>query len=211
MARKLEFIVIGNKSTGKTTLSKILSKTKPFTTDATKSIQKFSGKVKLLSSRKKSFFSRERWRKYKVRIIDTPGTFEERRQWRDAFKKAKKPVIAVFVVDPFQAIPETKSAIEEVYNQYLESISTNPEKADLLAASTSFLLIIVLNLINSRGGLDEKQYYDTNLKDIITKIKQKIPLMFVDYSCFDFLRKPMPKYEFNSILERMKRFRFDQQ
>ena len=143
LARKLEFIVLGNKTTGKTTLSKILTKTKPFTTDPTTEFQKFQGKVKLLSSRKRSIFSFERWRKYQVKIIDTPGSFAERRQWRDAIKKIKKPVVTVFVINPFQSIPETKSALEEVYNQYLDSISNNLEKADLLASSFPFFLLIV--------------------------------------------------------------------
>lgn len=211
MAKKLEFIVIGNKSTGKTTLAKILSKTKPFTTDPTTIMQKFSGKVKLLSSRKRSIFSFERWRKYKVQIVDTPGSFSERRQWRDAFKKIKKPIIAVFVIDPFQSIPETKSALEEVYNQYLESISNNLEKADLLASTNSFLLYIIFNQFNGKGSFDEDAYYDINLKETITKIKVKIPLMLVEHTSFDFLKKPMPKYDFNSVLERIKRFRYDQQ
>ncbi len=206
MAKKLEFIVIGNKSVGKTTLAKILTKTKPFTTDPSISIQRFSGKVKLLSSKKKSIFSFERWRKYKVKIIDTPGSFAERRQWRDAFKKLKRPVITVFVIDPFQSIPETKSALEEIYNQYLESISNNLEKADLLASSNPFLLYIVFNHHHSKGTFDEHVYYETNLKETISKMKLKIPLMYVEHSSFDFLKKPMPKYEFNAILERVKMF-----
>lgn len=211
LARKLEFIVLGNKTTGKTTLSKILTKKKPYTTDPTKEYQKFTGKVKLLSSRKRSIFSIERWRKYKVKIIDTPGSFAERRQWRDAIKKIKKPVVAVFVIDPFQSIPETKSALEEVYNQYLESISPNLEKADLLASSYTFFLLIVFNHRSGKGDLDEKVYYDTNLRETITLMRGKIPLIFVEYTSIDFLKKPMPKYEFNSVLERIKRFRYDQQ
>ena len=207
----MEFIVLGNKNTGKTTLSKVLTKNKPFTTDSTTSITKLSGKVKLLSSRKSSILSIERWRKYKVRIIDTPGSFAERRQWRDAFKRSKKPIVAVFVVDPFQSIPETRSALEEVYNQYLESISNNLEKADLFAGSNPFFLLIVFNHFSTKGNADEKAYYEINLKDTITKMKEKIPLMLVDYISFDFLRKPMPKYDFNAVLERIKRFRYVQQ
>ena len=191
-------------------MAKILTKTKPFTTDPTLDFQKFQGKVKLLSSRKRSIFSIERWRKYKVRVIDTPGSFAERRQWRDAFKKAKKPIAVVFVIDPFQSIPETRSALEETYNQYLESISNNLEKADFFASSNPFLLYIVFNQSSGKGDVDENVYYDMNLKDTISKIKLKIPLMLVDYIRFDFLRKPMPKYEFNAILERIKRFRYDQ-
>ena len=210
LTRKLDFIVIGNKTTGKTTLAKVLTKTKPFTTDPTVEITKFSGKVKLLSSRKRSFISIERWRKYKVQAIDTPGSFAERRQWRDAFKKAKKPIVVIFVIDPFQPLPETKSALEEVYNQYLESISNNLEKADLLASSNKLLLLIVLNHFGSKGDVNEVVYYDTNLKEIISKIKLKIPLMLVDNFCFDFLKKPMPKYDFNAVLERIKRFRYEQ-
>ena len=211
LTRKLEFIVLGNKNTGKTTLSKVLTKNKPFTTDSTVNISKFSGKVKLLSSRKSSIFSFERWRKYKVRIIDTPGSFAERRQWRDAFKRSKKPIVAVFVVDPFQSIPETRSALEEVYNQYLESISNNLEKADLFAGSNPFFLLILFNHFSIKGKVDEKAYYELNLKDTIIKMKEKIPLMLVDYISFDFLRKPMPKYDFNAVLERIKRFRYIQQ
>ncbi len=211
MTRKLEFIVLGNKGTGKTVLSQVLTKTKPFTTGPTLTFHRFSGKVKLLSSRKNSLFSIERWRKYNVNIIDTPGSFAERRSWRDAIKKVKKPLIAVFVIDPFQSIPETKSALEEVYNQYLESISNNLEKADLLAHSYPFFLYIIFNHKNSKGGLDDKVYYESNLKETINKMKEKIPLMLTEYTTFDFLRKPMPKYDFNNVLERIKRFRYDQQ
>ena len=203
--------MLGNKSTGKTTLSKILSKTKPFTTEPTTEIQRFSGKVTLLSSKKRSIFTLEHWRKYQVKIIDTPGSFAERRQWRDGFKKAKKPIVVVFVINPFQPIPETKSALEEVYNQYLESISsTNLEKADLFASSNSFLLLLVLNLFPSKGTVDEEQYYNMNLKEIVSKIKLKIPLILIDNFSFDFLKKPMPKYEFTAILERIRRFRYEQ-
>ena len=210
MVRKLDFIVLGNKSVGKTTLSRVLAKTKPITADPTLEFCKYVGKVKLHSSRKRSIFTFERWRKYKVQIIDTPGSFAERRSWRDAFKKTKKPIVAVFVIDPFQSIPETKSALEEVYNQYLESISNNLEKADSFAGSTAFLLLLVFNCTSSKGSVDEQVYYDTNLKETISKIKIKIPLMLVDFVSFDFHRKPMPKAEFNSILERIKRFRYDQ-
>lgn len=210
MSRKLEFIVLGNKSVGKTTLSKVLSKTKPVSTDPTLEFRKYSGKVKLHSSRNRSIFSFERWRKYKVQIIDTPGSFAERRSWREAFKKTKKPVVAVFVIDPFQSIPETRSALEEVYNQYLESISNNIEKADLFASSTAFLLILVFNVTSAKGNVDDQAYYDENLKETISKIKIKIPLMLVDYLGFDFYRKPMAKADYNSVLERIKRFRYDQ-
>lgn len=210
LARKLDFVILGNKSTGKTTIAKIFSKIKPVTTEPTIEIQKFSGKVKLLSSKKRSIFSFEHWRKYKVKIIDVPGSFSERRHWRDAIKKSKKPFVAVFVLDPFQSIPETRSALEEVYNQYMDSLSVNLEKADLLASTNPFLLIIVLNHFSSKGKVDEKVYYETNLKEIVSKMKNKIPMLHVDVFCFDFLKKPMPKYEFTSVLERIKKFRYEQ-
>lgn len=211
MTRQLEFIVLGNKGTGKTVLSKVLTKTKPFTTEPTLMFQRYTGKVKLHSSRKRSIFSIERWRKYKVKIIDTPGSFAERRQWRDALKKSKKPIVAVFVIDPFQSIPESKSALEEVYNRYLESISNNLEKADLFAGSHQFFLFIIFNHQTSKGSVDEKIYYETNLKETIKKMKEKIPLMLVEYTTFDFMKKPMLKYDYNNVLERIKRFRYNQQ
>ena len=211
MTRKLDFIILGNKSVGKTKLTKVLTKNKSLALNPTSEFNKYTGsKVKLLSSRKSSIFTWERWRKYKVQIVDTPGSFAERRSWREAFKKTKKPVAVVFVINPYQPIPETKSALEEVYNQYLESISNNIEKADIIASSTAFLLLIVINLFDSKGRIDETVYFDTNLKEIISKMRIKIPLMLVDHVSFDFNKKPMDKFGYNSVLERIKRFRYDQ-
>ena len=208
--RKLRFILFGNKGTGKTTLARLLTGL-PFLQgiEPTKENNKFNGVIKLESSRNSSFFTLERFRKYKLSVIDVPGSFEDRRHWRDAFKKSKKPYALCVVVEPFQSIPETQSVFEELYNRYLESISNDLEKADNIASHSSLLILIVFNDI-SKGEFDEHQYYESVIKETVSIIRQKIPLLLVDYVRINLQDTPKNYYDLNAILERIKRFYYDQ-
>ena len=207
LTRKLHFILLGNKETGKTTLAKLLTEDKPGSgITPTKEIQKYTGIKKLESSRNSSIFTLERWRKYKINIIDVPGSFNERRQWRDAYKKSKKPYAVCMVIDPYQSIPETQSVLEEVYNQYLESISTNIEKADQIASQAHFLLLFVFNHFQEKGEFQEHEYYNHVLRNTVSIIRKKMPLILVDYLTIDLNNWPENYYDLNSILERIKRF-----
>lgn len=197
---------------GKTTLAKLLTKTSYHTdSDPTKEIQKFFGTIKLESSLNSSFFTLERWRKYKLNIIDVPGSFEERRHWRDAFKKGgKKPYAVVLVVDPFQSIPETQSVLEEIYNQYLESLSKNLEKADNIAHRSYLLILIVMNHFVDKGEFDETEFYEAVFREILKVIRKKIPLLLVDKVSINLKNYPENYYDLNSILERIQRYYFNQ-
>lgn len=209
--RQLTFLIMGHEGTGKTTLAKLFTAKPPIGIPSpTQQIDSFSGKAKLKSSRHKSFLSFERWRKYKLFIFDTPGKFSERRQWREAFKKAPEPISLVFVANPSQPPADTASALEEIYNQYLESLSSNPEKADKIAESKPFLLYIVLNQFSGEKKVDLEKYYDSILRSIVTVIRDKIPFLSVERSGFNFLEKPEPFYDLNSILERMKRYFYEE-
>ena len=207
--RKLDFILLGNKATGKTTLARLLadqSITKP---EPTKEITRYKGIFKLESSKSSSLLTLERYRKYKLNIIDVPGSFDLRRVWRDAFKKAKKPVAICLLVDPFQSIPESQSALEEVYNRYLESISNDILKADQIASQSPLLIVIVMNHFSNKGEFDEDRFYEDALKDTISVIKKKLNFVLVDVQKVNLANIPINHYEVNGILEKIKRFYFD--
>lgn len=207
--RKLEFIVLGNKGTGKTTFVKLLKKSNRIEIDPTINIEQHSLKAKLDSSRNSSIFSIERWRKYKLKVIDVPGDFAFRRTWREAIKSMKRRKKLIFVVF-FRAratIADNQSALEEVYNQYLESIdSKDIEKADLAAQKKPLLLLLVLNQQDGSKPISLEKYYKSHLNSIIEAIRRKIPLLAVERFEINVLAQPRPHYESNSILERMKRF-----
>ncbi|MHA1167699.1 MAG: Rab family GTPase [Candidatus Hodarchaeales archaeon] len=153
--RDLRVTILGNTGVGKTTLIRRLKGKDIKATPAEKTTKVLveKKKIKLLSQQKGGFI--EKRRNYNIYAVDTPGDFTLRRQWRVAMKKYKTDGI-IFMLDPYQDIPTQRTAMEDAYNYFLDSLDINPEKADKRAKETTAVFFLVVNkidlLLKDHGG-----------------------------------------------------------
>ena len=204
--RKLWFTLTGNLGTGKTTFLEYLNIQKypeqiyPSTEEPVlKTI-----KITLESSRQASRTSLEHWRKYVLKVVDTPGNFQYRRLWRDAIKKGKGKIIVHFV-DIQQELSQSTNALEDVFNKFMETLDIDVEKANLKAKTTSLLLQIVVTHLDSPKDIVKAQsYIRQHFTSIFDKLYTIIPLLIIEKYYISLHRNS--KQEFNSIFERQKRF-----
>ncbi|MHA2365799.1 MAG: hypothetical protein ACXAC7_17710, partial [Candidatus Hodarchaeales archaeon] len=82
----------------------------------------------------------------------------------------------------------------------------NIEKADKEAGERPFLLLLVQNNFGKNKMISMDKYYDSNFRNIIEAIRSKMPLLSVERHTINLYKEPRPKFEMNSIIERMKRF-----
>ena len=68
-----------------------------------------------------------------------------------------------------------------------------------------------MNQFENKGEFDEDRFYSDSLKDIITVIRKKIPLVLVEIQKVNLKDIPMNHYDVNAILEKIKRFYFDKE
>jgi len=215
--RSLKFVLLGNTKTGKTSFINKL-KHNNRTPEQTTSIRTEKAKITLNSSRDCSLFSKERYRKYKLTIIDIPGDFSYRRLWRKGIKKArftKHSTAIILFIDPSQSTQDSKSALEDVYNQFMESLNQkNPDKADEVAREKKIFLGIVINKTDLLDAVDNpKDEIEATIRkemgDILKTIKSRLPLTVV--GVYPLSVKYWIWTEVNPIFERMKRFFYQNQ
>ncbi len=142
--RDIRLTILGHTGVGKTSLIKRLKGENPAIVEKTLDISIEKKKVTLLSSKKHSKLSLERYRKYNLIAVDNPGDFKLRRKWREAMRKYKTDGI-LFMLDPSQGVESQRVAMEDSFNYFLDSLSLDPDKADKKARKKKSLFFFVVN------------------------------------------------------------------
>ncbi|MCY3415069.1 MAG: 50S ribosome-binding GTPase [Candidatus Heimdallarchaeota archaeon] len=213
MARKLNVTLLGNTLTGKTTLLKRINKefgddeelaieTLPTTDIITEEIT-----LKLLSQKNASRIGLERWRNYKLVAVDNPGDFRLRRRWRQAMREFKTEGI-LFMVDPTQDVNVTRTAMEDAYNYFLDSLDLNPSKADKKAKKKKAIFSIVVNKMDLIGySKDKAKAYLKNFDEVIAAYKAAFPLGEVEYNFISVINSPYSQID--AVLEGIKQYLYE--
>ncbi len=141
--RDIRVTILGNTGVGKTSLIKRLTGD-PIVTEKTLDITVETRKIRLLSQDKQGILSLERYRKYNIVCVDSPGDFRLRRKWREVMREYKTDGI-MFMLDISQPVEVQKVAMEDAYNYYLDSLSIKPEKAKKIADKKRAFFYFVVN------------------------------------------------------------------
>ncbi|MHA2364764.1 MAG: Rab family GTPase [Candidatus Hodarchaeales archaeon] len=145
--RDLRVTILGNAGVGKTTLIKRLKGDDMDESEKTTVINVEKKKIKLLSQKEARRLSKDRYRYYNITAVDTPGDFTLRRQWRVAMAKFKADGI-IFMLDPTQDYVVQRTAMEDAFNYYLDSLDMNAQKADKIAETKNALFYFIVNKID---------------------------------------------------------------
>ncbi|MFW9906269.1 MAG: GTPase domain-containing protein [Candidatus Thorarchaeota archaeon] len=200
--RDIRLTILGNTGVGKTSLIKRLKGEDPTMTEKTMDIIVEKKKITLLSSRKKSRLSLERYRKYNVIAVDNPGDFKLRRKWREAMRKYKTDGI-LFMLDPSQGIESQRVAMEDSFNYFLDSLSLDPDKADKKAKKKKTLFFFVVNKMDTIDNNKEKALiFLENFETVIEDYKMTFP--FAKFAQAFISVHKSPYEEINLIFEKCK-------
>ncbi|MFW9914355.1 MAG: GTPase domain-containing protein [Candidatus Thorarchaeota archaeon] len=203
--RPIRITLLGNTGVGKTSLVKMLKGEDPVHTEKTMDINVETRRIKLLSSLKKSRFSIERHRYYRITCVDNPGDYKLRRKWREAMRKYKSDGI-LFMVDPSQSVEQQKVAMEDSYNYFLDSLSLNPDKADKKARAKKGIFYFVVNKLDLINNDKEaaKGFLEENFTSVIEDYKMTFPFSHFGYTYISVHKSPYE--DIDAIFEHMKRF-----
>jgi len=144
--RKIRITILGNTGVGKTTL---IDRMKGNDVRSIKSqklldINVEQKKIRLQSSDSYPWYHPEAYRKYQIIAIDNPGDYTLRRKWREVLRNFKTDGM-LFILDPQQSVEVQKSAMEDSYNYFLDSLDLNPVKADKKGKTTKYIFHFVVN------------------------------------------------------------------
>lgn len=159
-------------------------------------------KISLLSAVKHSKLSLERYRKYNVIAVDTPGDFKLRRKWREAMRKYKTDGM-LFMLDPSQPIETQRVAMEDSFNYFLDSLSLDPDKADKKARQKKTLFFFVVNKMDTIDyNLEQANRFLSNFSMVIDDYKMTFPFAAFEQAFISVLESPYE--EINEIFEKCK-------
>lgn len=200
--RDIRMTILGHTGVGKTSLIKRLKGEDPTSTEKTMDISVEKKKIRLLSSRKQSKLSLERYRKYNVIAVDNPGDFKLRRKWREAMRKYKTDGI-LFMLDPIQSVEAQRVAMEDSFNYFLDSLSLDPDKADKKAKKKKTLFFFVVNKMDTIDDDREKaKKFLENFNMVIQDYKMTFPFSVFAEAFISVHKSP---YEaIDSIFEKCK-------
>ena len=173
--RDLRVTILGNAGVGKTTLIKRLKGERLDETEKTTVINVEKKKIKLLSQKEAGRLSKDRYRWYNIIAVDTPGDFTLRRQWRVAMAKYQADGI-IFMLDPTQDYVVQRTAMEDAFNYYLDSLDMNAKKADKIAATKRALFYFVVNKIDLiDNDTDKAKNFIDKFKDTLNVYYGRFP------------------------------------
>ena len=199
--RELRLTILGNACVGKTTLIKRL-KGEDLETQKTTDINVEKRKIKLHSQKSASIISKEKYRWYEIVAVDTPGDFTLRRQWRVAMAKYKADGI-LFLLDPTQNIMVQKSAMEDAFNYYLDSLDMKQQKANRIAREKKALFYFVVNKIDLLGNSKDKaKEFLENFNETLKAYYEKFPKSIFEEGFISVQNSPFEKLD--AIFEKVK-------
>jgi GTPase SAR1 family protein len=200
--RDIRLTILGHTGVGKTSLIKRLKGENPAVTEKTMDISVEKKKITLLSSKKHSRLSLERYRKYNVIAVDNPGDFKLRRKWREAMKKYRTDGI-LFMLDPSQGVETQRVAMEDSFNYFLDSLSLDPDKADKLAKKKKTLFFFVINKMDTIDFDESKaQNFLENFNMVVEDYRMTFPFAAFEEA---FISVHKSSYEeINAIFEKCK-------
>ena len=144
--RKIRITILGNTGVGKTTLIDRMKGNDVRTIKSQKSlnINVEQKKIRLQSSDSYPWYHPETYRMYQIIAIDNPGDYTLRRMWREVLRTFKTDGM-LFVLDPQQSLEVQRSAMEDSFNYFLDSLDLNPIKADEKGRSKKYIFHFVVN------------------------------------------------------------------
>ena len=160
--RKIRITILGNTGVGKTTLIDRMKGNDVRTIKSQKSlnINVEQKKIRLQSSDSYPWYHPETYRKYQIIAIDNPGDYTLRRMWREVLRTFKTDGM-LFILDPQQSLEVQRSAMEDSFNYFLDSLDLNPIKADEKGRSKKYIFHFVVNkcdtLLNDPSLRDDFQ------------------------------------------------------
>ena len=192
--RELRLTILGNAGVGKTTLIKRL-KGEDLETEKTTDISVEKRKIKLHSQKSASIISVEKYRWYEIVAVDTPGDFTLRRQWRVAMAKYKADGI-LFLLDPTQNIMVQKSAMEDAFNYYLDSLDMKQQKANKIAKEKKALFYFVVNKIDLLNNSTQKaKDFLDNFAETLKAYYEKFPKSIFEEGFISVQNSPYEKLD----------------
>ena len=204
--RELRLTILGNAGVGKTTLIKRLNG-EDLETEKTTDINVEKRKIKLHSQKSASIISKEKYRWYEIVAVDTPGDFTLRRQWRVAMAKYKADGI-LFLLDPTQNIMVQKSAMEDAFNYYLDSLDMKQQKANRIAREKKALFYFVVNKIDLLGNSKDKaKEFLENFNETLKAYYEKFPKSIFEEGFISVQNSPYEKLD--AIFEKVKQALYD--
>ena len=204
--RELRLTILGNAGVGKTTLIKRL-KGEDLETEKTTDISVEKRKIKLHSQKSASIISVEKYRWYEIVAVDTPGDFTLRRQWRVAMAKYKADGI-LFLLDPTQNIMVQKSAMEDAFNYYLDSLDMKQQKANKIAKEKKALFYFVVNKIDLLNNSTQKaKDFLDNFAETLKAYYEKFPKSIFEEGFISVQNSPYEKLD--EIFEQVKKALYD--
>ena len=204
--RELRLTILGNAGVGKTTLIKRL-KGEDLETEKTTDISVEKRKIKLHSQKSASIISVEKYRWYEIVAVDTPGDFTLRSQWRVAMAKYKADGI-LFLLDPTQNIMVQKSAMEDAFNYYLDSLDMKQQKANKIAKEKKALFYFVVNKIDLLNNSTQKaKDFLDNFAETLKAYYEKFPKSIFEEGFISVQNSPYEKLD--EIFEQVKKALYD--
>lgn len=205
--RDIRITILGNAGVGKTTLIKRLhGEGELEIAEKTTVINVEKKKIKLESQEGAGRLSKDRYRWYNVITVDTPGDFTLRRQWRVAMTKYKADGI-IFMLDPEQDITIQRSAMEDAFNYFLDSLDMNAQKADKIARKKKAIFYFVVNKIDILDPDPEKakkkaEAFIENFEETLKAYYERFPKGEFRESYISVIHSPYE--DIDKIFERVK-------
>ena len=207
--REIRLTILGNAGVGKSSLVQRMKGELEIQTqiEKTTDIIVERKKIKLLSQKKARIISIEKYRWYEIVAVDTPGDFTLRRQWRVAMARYKADGI-IFLLDPTQSVMIQKTAIEDAFNYFLDSLDMKPHRADKIAKEKRALFYFIVNKIDLIDNSEQKaREFLNNFNDTIKAYRVRFPNSKYKQSFISVHKSPYEKID--SIFENAKTALYD--
>ena len=139
--------------------------------------------------------------------MDTPGDFTLRRQWRVAMAKYKADGI-LFLLDPTQNIMVQKSAMEDAFNYFLDSLDMKQQKANKIAKEKKALFYFVVNKFDLLNNSTQKaKDFLDNFAETLKAYYDKFPKSIFEEGFISVQNSPYEKLD--EIFEQVKKALYD--